>query len=134
MIFNRLGFFRVTLCSNFTEVQRACTLQPSFDLFLYDDFAPECDELLRLEAMSRARNFDQVVLVGNFAEDDRYHLFDWAWTKHVGLLDVVEKPLSMTRLREALDGLVITLAPCLDEPAAYPSAMLESPVSVCPNR
>ncbi|WP_371226985.1 hypothetical protein ACAW63_16795 [Pseudomonas sp. QE6] len=107
-IFNCLGFFRMTLCTDFTEVQRACARQQSsFDLFLLDDFTPDHDELFRLETMNRARAFDQVVLVGNFVEDERYGLFDWAWAKHVGLLDVVEKPLSMTRLRNALDGLVI---------------------------
>lgn len=118
-IFNCLGFFRVTLCSSFTEVQLACARQPSFDLLLHDDFTSKCEELQRLELMSRAKVFEQVVLVGNFTADERYRLFDWAWTKRVGLLDIVEKPLSLTRLREVLDGLVVALAPCIAEPDSY---------------
>ena len=107
-IFNCLGFFRMTLCSDFEEVQQACAQQQlPFDLFLHDDFTPELEELLHLEAMSRARAFESVVLVSNLVEKERYRLFDWAWAKHVGLLDVVEKPLSMTRLRKALDGLLL---------------------------
>ncbi|QRY77766.1 response regulator [Pseudomonas sp. PDNC002] len=107
-ILNYLGFFRMTLCSEFSEAQRACSQQrSSFDLFLLDDLTPDIDYLLKLEAMSRARAFENVVLVSNVVDYERYRLFEWAWEKHVGLLDVIAKPLSITRLRKALDGLLL---------------------------
>lgn len=107
-ILNYLGFFRMTLCSEFAEAQRVCAQQrSSFDLFLHDVITPDIDYLLQLESMSRARAFEHVVLISNVVEDERYRLFEWAWAKHIGLLDVIEKPLSITRLRKALDGLLL---------------------------
>lgn len=128
---NRLGIFRMALCANVEELQKACAGRPPFDLFLVDDFIPGIDELLHLENMSKAGDFNQLVLVGSQTASERNQLFKWAWKKHVGLLDIIERPVSMARLREALDRLVITVDPCNAEPAAalsYPLFENISPI------
>lgn len=109
---NRLGIFRMALCSNVEELQEACARHPSFDLFIIEDFTPGIEELRRLENMSRAGDFSQVILMGNHTSNERAQLFKWAWAHHVALLDVIEKPISVARLCEALDRLVIAVDPC----------------------
>lgn len=125
---NRLEIFCIALCMSWEEIQLACARQPAFDLFIVDEFKLGFDELRRLEVMSKSSNFDQVILMGNHSSSERQQLFKWAWQKHVGLLDIIEKPLSPSRLKEALDRLVVFTS-CSDVPVAAPSYPLFEQIS-----
>lgn len=95
----------MALCSNLEEVRQACARNAGFDLFITEELIPGIDELNRLSAMSKDGCFKRLLIVGNYSSCEKSQLFKWALEKRVGLLDVVEKPMSAMLLLQALEKL-----------------------------
>ncbi|WP_315809268.1 hypothetical protein [Pseudomonas sp. C9-3] len=76
---------------------------------MIDEFIPNVAELRLLEDMSRSGGFDKVVLLGSYAVSEKDQLFKWAWSRRVGLLDIIEKPTLVVRLREILGRMVVAV-------------------------
>ncbi|MNN62223.1 hypothetical protein D3C81_1775070 [compost metagenome] len=62
--------------------------------------------LSRLQSMSRANSFGQLVLVGNTTELEKERLYQWAWNNKVPLLRVLDNPATLAKFRELIDSLV----------------------------
>lgn len=95
----------MALCSGLEEVKLACARRSSFDIYIVDNFSPTSEAFDRLELMSGMDDFKQVLLLGCYSESEQERIYKWAWSKRVGLLGIVEKPVTLSRLHEALDGL-----------------------------
>ncbi|MCY1303860.1 hypothetical protein D9M70_535870 [compost metagenome] len=105
-LLNRLQLFKLNLCTDFDEVQKALVKQNHYELFIHADFTPEAGALSRLQSMNRKNSFGQLVLIGNATELGKEQLYQWAWENRIPLLRVLSHPVTFAEFRELIDSLV----------------------------
>ena len=106
VLLNRLEFYHLSLCLNLDEVRKALSSRQRYSLLIHDGFKPGASELMSLKSLSQSNAFRQFLLVGSYSAEEKRGLFQWAWTHHVPLLDVLDTPVSLAQLREAIGSMV----------------------------
>ncbi|MCY1432737.1 hypothetical protein D9M71_487440 [compost metagenome] len=106
VLLNRLQLFKLNLCTDFNEVQKALVKQNHYELFIHADFTPEAGTLSRLQSMNRENSFGQLVLIGETTDLEKEQLYQWAWDNRIPLLRVLNHPVTFAKFRELIDSLV----------------------------
>lgn len=92
-LFNQLGCFNVSLCSNMNEVLKALRHINSADYFLLDDFKVGSVDEHHIKNLNFGGRIKQFLLVGDFIFDDHCRVFTWARAHHISLLGMIRPPL-----------------------------------------
>ena len=91
-IFNELGLYRLTLCSDVGEAKRCVMDGAAFEYFVYDDFnygIATCEDLLQLH--NSARYF---ILTLSDVESAEFEVLHWARSSKLRLLGLLPRPIT----------------------------------------